>query len=439
MKALCSIIQRLLHGILIISIITIAGTACTPSNKQAPQPTDEQTVTEFRFRHEHCGTPASAKALIEELGLGWNLGNSFEGFDENGVAGEAFWGNQPVTQATFDSVRRLGFRSIRIPITWMGHIGPKPEYKIDEAWMDRIAEVIDYAERDSLYTIINIHHDGADAIHWLNIKAAAADSLANDSIMAQFEAVWRQIAERFKSKSDFLIFEACNEIHDGSWGWGSNLTDGGRQYALLNEWMQRFVNTVRATGGNNKHRYLAVAGYCMDPERTCDHMVLPKDPTPNRLLVTAHFYSPAEFTLQDLASQWGHTADSARAATWCTEAYVERIFNQLKTTYIDRGIPLYIGEAGCIHRNDTLSEAFRKYYLEYVFKCAADRGMAAFFWDNGAEGSGVECSGLINHATGQLIGNADEIIEVMKRAVYDKSEKYTLRSIYNRAPRPQNN
>jgi hypothetical protein len=30
--------------------------------------------------------------------------------------------------------------------------------------------------------------------------------------------VWTQIAERFKDKGDWLVFESLNELQDGGWG-----------------------------------------------------------------------------------------------------------------------------------------------------------------------------------------------------------------------------
>lgn len=371
--------------------------------------------------------------ICASLGLGWNLGNQLDAHN-NGIAEETAWGNQPTTQALFDQLASTGFTSVRIPVTWLGHIGEAPSYTIDAEYLNRVAEVVGYAESAGLNAIINIHHDGADSNYWLNIKDAAKDEALNTSIKEQLAAIWTQIANKFKDKGNFLVFESMNEIHDGGWGWGENLTDGGKQYAVLNEWNQVFVDAIRATGGNNTNRYLGVPGYVTNIDLTVENFVLPKDVVQNRLMVAVHFYSPMEFTLNDEFSEWGHTGNSSLKPNWGDEEYLKSQFNSMKTKFIDNGIPAYIGEIGCVHRNNERSEAFRLYYLEYLCKAAKEYGMAPFYWDNGSASSGKECSGLFNHATGEILNNALEVIEVMKRGIFNNSESYTLEYVYDNAP-----
>ena len=370
--------------------------------------------------------------IAASLGLGWNLGNQLDAHN-NGVAEEG-WGNEPTTQALFDRVAAAGFTSVRIPVTWLGKVGAAPDYTIDADYLNRVAEVVGYAENAGLNAIINIHHDGADSQYWLNIKNAATDDAVNEAVKAQLKAMWTQIAERFKDKGNFLVFEAMNEIHDGGWGWGDNRTDGGKQYAVLNEWNQVFVDAVRATGGNNTERYLGVPGYVTNIDLTVENFVLPTDAVRNRLMVAVHFYDPNEFVLEATASEWGHTGDPAKKATWGDEDNVRTQFGKMKSTFIDKGIPAYIGEMGCVHRNDARAESFRLYYLEYVCKAAKDYGLPPFYWDNGSSGSGAETSGLFNHATGEMLNNAEEVIDVMKRGIFTEDESYTLQSVYDGAP-----
>lgn len=371
--------------------------------------------------------------ICASLGLGWNLGNQLDAHND-GIAEETAWGNQPTTQALFDQLASTGFTSVRIPVTWLGHIDEAPDYTIDAEYLNRVAEVVGYAESAGLNAIINIHHDGADSNYWLNIKDAAKDEALNTSIKEQLAAIWTQIANKFKDKGNFLVFESMNEIHDGGWGWGENLTDGGKQYAVLNEWNQVFVDAIRATGGNNTNRYLGVPGYITNIDLTVENFVLPKDVVQNRLMVAVHFYSPMEFTLNDEFSEWGHTGNSSLKPNWGDEEYLKSQFNSMKIKFIDNGIPAYIGEIGCVHRNNERSEAFRLYYLEYLCKAAKEYGMAPFYWDNGSASAGKECSGLFNHATGEILNNGLEVIEVMKRGIFDNSESYTLEYVYDNAP-----
>ena len=211
--------------------------------------------------------------MAERLGAGWNLGNHFDAFN-NGVAGETAWGNPKATAATFRKVKAAGFKTVRIPVTWLGHIGEAPDYKIEEAWLDRVAEVVGYAEAAGLNVIINMHHDGSEGKYWLNILGASRNEAVQQQIKEQVGAMWGQIADKFKNKGDFLIFESFNEVHDGSWGWGANRNDGGKQYKCLNEWNQAFVDAVRASGGQNADRILGVPAYCTNVDLAIESFVM---------------------------------------------------------------------------------------------------------------------------------------------------------------------
>lgn len=370
-----------------------------------------------------------------DLGLGWNLGNQFDA-QNNGVANETCWGNPKCTSDLFVALKKAGFTSVRIPVTWMGHIGEAPEYKIDDAWMNRVAEVVDYAVNAGLKAIVNIHHDGADSKFWLNIINAANSEKDNEQIREQIAAVWKQIATKFNSVSnDALMFESFNEIHDGGWGWGSNRKDGGKQYKVLNGWNQLFVDVVRATGGNNATRYLGVPGYCTNIDLTVENFVMPVDPA-GRVLVAVHYYDPATFALEDKYHQWGHTAASGKCdPNGGNENNVKAQFDKLKKCFTAKGIQVYLGEFGCVRRSDETDEAFRRYYLEYISKAARDYGFGAVVWDNGQKGTGQETSGMFDRTTGEFFhDDAKAAVEAMVRGYNTNDPSYTLDAVYNSAP-----
>lgn len=239
--------------------------------------------------------------------------------------------------------------------------------------------------------------------------------------------------ERLKT-DDFLIFELMNEIQDGGWGSGANLTDGGKQYEVLNEWNQAAVDAVRATGGKNATRYLAVAGYSANPELTMAHLKLPEDSATGRLLVSVHSYDPAEFALNAQYTEWGHTADPSKKAPWGDEDFIREMCSKLYEKYVSKNIPVYFGEFGCIHRAQARAESFRKYYLEYFCRAARIYGIAAFYWDNGNAGTGKECFGLVNHSSGAFLNNGEEIVNTMVKGYCTEDENYTLEAVYDNAP-----
>ena len=411
--------------------------ACSGGSEEPVKPVEpivpEEPVTPPVESEPEEDSKGYAWDVARKLGLGWNLGNQLDAHVD-GMPDETCWGNGKATQQTFNKLAEAGITSVRIPVTWLGKVGEAPDYRIDKAWLNRVMDMVTYAENAKLNVIINLHHDGADSQYWLSIKRASASEEANDSIKAQLKAMWTQIAQKFKYKGEFLIFESMNEIHDGGWGWGDNLNDQGKQYAILNEWNQVFVDAVRAVGGENDDRILGIPGYCTNADLTLKHLALPEDGAEGRLMVAVHFYDPYEYTLNAKFSEWGHMGASGKKETWGDEDNVKKVFGQLSEKYVAQGIPVYIGEMGCVHRGNERAESFRKYYLEYVCKAAREYGMAPFYWDNGAKGAGRECSGLFDHATGEYLNNGKEIVEVMKKAVFTRDKAYTLDKVYDGAP-----
>lgn len=374
------------------------------------------------------------------MGMGWNYGNCLDAHYD-GVAHEDGWGNKPATQKTFDAVAKAGFKTVRIPVTWMGHFGKAPSYIIDKEYLDRVATVVGYAKKAGLKVIINIHHDGFGAetdpakkgYFWLNLPEAAKDEARNTEIKQQLAMIWMQIATRFQNEGDYLIFETLNEIQDGKWGAGENTTDGGQQYRVLNEWNQLCVDVIRGTGGNNLTRFIGIPGYVAQPGLTCDYLRIPDDETPNRLMVAVHMYDPWDYAGSGKYSEWGHTGHDV-VPDKAGEREYNATLDKLYMKFVRHGIPVYLGEYGCVHRGNEHAETFRKYYLEYTCRSLRKHKIPAIVWDNGSRTTGNEAFGLLDHATGSFIANAKEIISIMVHAWESDDPDYTLDSIYERAP-----
>ena len=372
------------------------------------------------------------KDYAARLGIGWNLGNHFDAYN-NGVSGETAWGNPKATQATMNKVKAAGFSTVRIPVTWMGHIGAAPDYKIDEKWLNRVAEVVGYAEAAGLNAIVNMHHDGADSKNWLDIKTAAKDPAVHQQILDQVSAMWRQIADKFKDKGDFLIFEAFNEIHDGGWGWGENRNDGGKQYQCLNEWNQAFVDAVRASGGENADRILGIPAYCTNVDIAVQTFVMPEDVVEGRLIMAVHCYDPYDYTLPATKSEWGHTADESKKVSGNNEADLKRVFEKIYNNFIKKGIPVYMGEFGCVNRATEREQAFQQYYLKYYAKLAKTYFVPSIIWDNGVKGAGDERHAFIDHGTGEYC--SPEAKAAIEALVDSYKNTLSLEDIYNSAPK----
>jgi aryl-phospho-beta-D-glucosidase BglC (GH1 family) len=306
----------------------------------------------------------------------------------------------------------VGFDAVRIPVTWLNHVGASPSYTVDSAWMDRVEEVVNYALNAGLYVIINVHHDGANSnsskssTTWLSLidSSGSVTSANTSAAQAELVALWAQIAERFKNYDQRLIFESMNEIHVG---YDAPIS---AYYTVINQWNQAFVDTIRAGGGSNPDRCLVVPGYNTNIDYTVAGFTAPTDSAANRLIVSCHYYDPWKFAGAGTTHYWGSAYSGSDS--WGQESSVLSQFNKLKTKYISQGIPVILGEYGAV--NQTGYEDYRRYYMEYVTKAAHDRGIVPFYWDNNSSGSGSEAFGLLNRSTNSV--RYQTILDAMVRA-----------------------
>ena len=381
--------------------------------------------------------PASgqeASYITKKIGWGWNLGNHFDtssGVDNHPSQG--YWDGATPTMALYTNLKNAGASTVRICTTW-GNYQTPDTWTINDNFMAEVKQNVEWAEGAGLNVILNLHHDE----YWLDIKGAANNATTNTNIKKRIEATWKQIAEAFKDKGNFLFFESFNEIQDGKWGWGDNRTDGGKQYRTLNEWNQLVVNTIRATGGNNETRWIGVPCYASNPVFAVEEsFVLPTDPA-NHVMVSVHFYDPSSFTLtpdDSGKSEWGHTAAAGKYEQGSNEEHVVETFRKLQEKFISKNIPVYIGEYGCVKQKTNRSNFFRNYYLEYVCRAAYTYGMPLLIWDNNSQGAGNEHHGYFNHNDGTYINASEPIVQTMIQAATSDDASYTLESVYNSAPK----
>lgn len=361
-----------------------------------------------------------AAPAVAQMKIGWNLGNSLDSVDatKSDSEVETAWGNPKITRELIQAVAKAGFGVVRIPVTWVGRFGAAPDYVIHPAFFARVEEVVHYVLDQGLYAIINLHHDGGEGIsgQWLTLvnSAKQVDPALNAAVLAQLKKMWAQIAKRFEGYGEHLIFESMNEIKVG---YDPPLP---AYYDQVNALNAAFVDTVRATGGNNATRCLVVPGYNTNIEYTVAGFVLPQDTSPGRLILSAHYYDPWSYAGAGMTHTWG--AGAPGADDWGQEDWVRSAVGKLKTTYIDEGVPVIWGEYGAVRQAGY--ETYNRYYMEYVTKAVHDAGIAPIFWDNGSLGSGEEAFGLFNRKTNAVA--QPEILAAMMRAV---TADYTLADV----------
>ena len=329
------------------------------------------------------GMSSTAVQLAAKIKLGWNIGNTMEA-----TGSETAWGNPKVTKALIDAVKAKGFNAIRIPCSWNQYLENTATAKIKADWLNRVKEVVQYCVDNDMYVLVNIHWDGG----WLENNITEAKKEENN---AKQKAFWEQIATTLRGFDEHVLFASANEP----------AVEDAAQMAVLTSYHQTFIDAVRSTGGKNAYRTLVIQGPSTDIEKTNKLMLnLPTDKVANKMMVEVHYYTPWNFAGMTKDESWGKmfyywgtgfhsTTDTERNPTWGEEADLEKNFKLMKTQFVDKGIPVLLGEFGAIRRTTltgdalTLHLASRAYYLKSVVKQAKANGLLPFYWDEGSVGN----------------------------------------------------
>lgn len=314
----------------------------------------------------------TSSEIVEAMNVGWNLGNTLDSYNtsKSGIDTEMGWGNVRTSRDMITSVKNAGFNSIRIPVTWGEHMDGD---KIQDEWMNRVQEIVDYAYNQNMFVILNMHHD--DYI-WF---APSTDGYEENS--AKLKAIWTQISERFADYGDRLLFEGMNEPRTV----GSNLEWMGgtmNERSIINKYEQDFVDTVRASGGNNAQRSLIITSYAASAESVAINDVIV--PNSKNIILSVHFYAP-----------WKFSDGSDTSFTESGKSELDSKFEELNSKFIAKGTPVIIGEFGCVNVAGT---ATRAEYYNYYISSAKAKGIKCFVWDNGTE-SGNTGFGIFNRPT----------------------------------------
>ena len=296
---------------------------------------------------------------------GWNLGNTME----------STWGVPYPTAAPFYTAANAGFNAVRIPCAWDFNSNTNT-YQINPAYMVQVKQVVDWAFAAGMYVVINDHWDGG----WLD---ANITSNVDPVVNAKMNSYWTQIATTFAGYDNRLLFAAANEPPSQS----------PAEVNTLMVYYQTFVNAVRGVGGNNTNRWLVLQG----SGDTSWLNSVPTDPTPNRLMVEYHCYTPFQFTQLSSDASWGnmqyfwgpayhYSGDPTRNAVAPEEGYIDSGFQQLTDQYVSRGIPVMVGEFQAAGKSfltgteETYNSASAHYWNKYLVDSAHVHGLSPFYW-----------------------------------------------------------
>lgn len=370
-----------LSALFIVGAFLLSLTGCAA--EQPVQPTDnsipqnQETVFSEPVPTEPSPWDMTTMEIVRDMGIGINLGNTFDAFgdwvdkwgDGSVESYVTCWGSPVITQEMIQGYADEGFGVLRIPVHWFNLMGD--DYTISADYLAAVKQVVQWALDAEMYVIVNIHHD-EDGLF-------AGFPTNREASLSAYVKIWSQLAEAFRDYDHRVVLESLNEegCWDGVWNrWG---TDAGKAeaYQILFEINQAFVDTIRGSGGNNERRHLLLAGYATGITETCDAMFrMPEDPA-NRCAVSVHYYTPPGFAILEEDASWGKAT-----ATWGTEAdfaELEAYMNMLQATFVDNGIPVIVGEYGCPSNNKERESV--RLYLSSVCAAIYERNMCPILWD----------------------------------------------------------
>lgn len=315
----------------------------------------------------------TAKDAVKNMGVGWNLGNTLDANDatktwKTTAEHETCW-EQPVTKPELlKMMKEAGFGAIRVPITWYQEMDA--DGKVNDAWMKRVKEVVDYVIDNGMYCIINVHHDtGADSGNYKSWLKASTSSYNTNK--AKYEGLWKQIAEQFKDYDQKLLFESYNEMLDekNTWNEPVDKTDG---YKAINSYAKSFVTTVRATGGNNKDRNLVVNTYsASSTPDAMQNLDLPEES--NHIIFQIHSYP-----------NWQNKSNAKKE--------IDNLISNIKSKLLDRA-PVIVGEYATFTTWPSEIDYYAKdkevalYAMDYLIQKTKENGIGTFYWMGMSDGS----------------------------------------------------
>jgi len=354
-------------------------TACKTSTELNNEDKDVNYSTDGEWGKYLIRRDFTTQQLVEEMGIGINLGNTLEAcgdwINSSSISNyERAWGSPIITKAMIEGYATAGFSSLRIPVAWSNMM--RPGYEIHSDLLDRVEEIVNWTIDSGMVAMVNLHWDNG---WWHDFSKPEK----YDECMKKFKAVWTQVSERFMGYGDHLMLESMNEVaFDDIWTpWGGIQVNKKRAFDIVNDMNQAFVDTVRASGGNNSKRHLLIEVYNTGLEYAYDPLFKMPNDLANNLAATIHYYTPAVFAILEEDADWGQAR-----TTWGTAADFNELNNNmdlLKTNCVDKGIPIIVGEYAACGNNK--STEMKRLYAVSVTEAVYSRGMCPMLWDTAGD------------------------------------------------------
>jgi len=276
--------------------------------------------------------------MQRQMGVGINLGNRLDLWEKSA---------KEVKEAFFDSYKEKGFTNVRIPVCWHMHTEKVAPYAINQTFLDSVEQYVDWSLARGLVTVLNTHHE-----KWLDDPSNFTAGLP------RLEAMWTQIAKRFASKSQFLLFEMFNEPF---------LMTADQ----LNTLHGSILPIIRKT---NPTRIVLFMGLSHgSPFWIAQHPSTLEIPDDKQIMLEIHAYDPWKYAGPSPAQHtWGSDEDRTALTDW---------MDGIDAWAKEKQLPIYLGEFG-LSKEQTQATGRDDWYRTHYSEMS-NRSWAASVWSDG--------------------------------------------------------
>jgi endoglucanase len=362
-------------SLLALFAVALSGASCILQPRPAPLPGTERPKA---APLTHPEAPVKKPPPLVGFMRGMNLGNALE------APKEGEWG-VTLDVSHFESYSKAGFDHVRMPVKFSAHASKSAPYTIDASFLARVDWAIDQALSHNLSIIVDLHHYD----EMMKVPDEHSD---------RFLAIWKQIAEHYKSRPKTVAFELINEPN------GDQLKG-----ATLNRVLNDGLKVVRAT---NPDRIVIVDPWFWASAEHLNELDVPTDDA--NLVATFHCYNPILFTHQGaqfMGPEYQTTGlifpgppkkpvqpvPAASKVDWVRRWFenynakateenpsgpkeLNDYFDLAQKYFEKTGLRVYLGEFAANDRGD---EGSRVRWTRYVREEAERRGYGWAYWDDG--------------------------------------------------------
>jgi len=302
----------------------------------------------------------------------FSKGVNFSGWFETNNAQRISFGQY--NEQDFANVKSLGADVIRLPVRLNDMTSGAPDYRLDPLLLKFLDTAVNWAEKYKLYLIIDNH-----SFHPVN--------RTQDDVDKVLIPVWSQVAQRYKDRSEYIVYEILNEPHgisDKRWG-----EIQGRAIEAIRKADAKHAIIVGGTEYNSYNKLSLIPAY-----------------SDTNLIYTFHFYDPFMFTHQ--GASWSppmeylsgvpFPADPKRMpklhsklrGTWVESSmknYTKDaapskllgILDKVAAFSLERNVPVYCGEYGVYKLNSLPDD--RAAWYELITSALDSRNIPRTSWD----------------------------------------------------------